>query len=201
MVACLPGLATAPRNPYPLWFAGSLLLWCAFMLWAFVFAWHSRFTGRPVFKTRFEPGLWLAATLYGVACGALALFLTDPPLRRILPTDFPSSLHQWVAMSMFQAGFVPLFMTFAPFAFFMRMTRRQSVSLALTVLCGVGVMTMRLRMLDTLPPLPVAATLLVMRVVGGYVVLYFYLNGGALLVWWAGLLVQARLLLDVAAGR
>src|SRR5690242_40187 len=101
------------------------------MLWAFVFAWHFQYTSRPVFKAGFKPKLWMLATVYGLAFAILSHALVDPALRRIMPADYPSDVASWLARSSFQILFVPLFICFAPFAFFMRMTRRQTLATSL----------------------------------------------------------------------
>jgi hypothetical protein len=50
-----------------------------------------------------------------------------------------------------------------------------------------------------LPPISLVVELLVLRVIGGFVGVWFYLRGGTLLVWWVVLLVQLRYLIELAA--
>ncbi len=66
------------------------------------------------------------------------------------------------------------------------------MALPLTILFGVFVLYEKLTTLKTPPPVGLVLELAALRVVGGYLTLYFYLNGGAVLVWWTVLLVQLR---------
>ena len=49
----------------------------------------------------------------------------------------------------------------------------------------------------TLPPIALTAIIMFRSVISGFVSVYFYLNGGALLLWWVSLLLQLRLLLEL----
>ncbi len=174
-----------------------MLFLCVFLMWAFVFAWHTEYSGHRVFATPFKPGLWSAATLYAVGAALLIHWVLDPAIQRIEPRDYPDNTVQWAAMASFQLGLGPLCVCFSPFAFFMRMSRRQTVATALTVLWAVFVEYSAISRQPHLPPLAITSALMLRSVVGGFVSVYFYINGGALLVWWVGLLLQLRLLLDL----
>ena len=196
-LASLPALATAPGHPYPLSLAASLFFFCVFLLWAFVFAWHFQYTARPVFLPPFQPKLWLSATVYGLLVGLLVWQFLDPSLRQIVPAEYPANTGSWMATSLFQICFGPLYVCFAPFAFFMRLTRRPPVATALTVAWGLFVEYLVLGNHPTLPPVTLTAIIMLRSVISGFVAVYFYLNGGVLLIWWVGLLLQLRLLLEL----
>ena len=101
-------------------------------------------------------------------------------------------------MALFSLALDSLFLTFAPFAFFMRLFRKQDLCMALTVLFGVFVLFLKLRSGAKLPPMSLALELTALRVAGGFVGLFFYLRGGALLVWWMVLIQQCRHAIDLA---
>ena len=196
-VACYPRLAMWSERTHSVLFLWLMLLWAVFVLWAFVFAWQWDYGHRPVLGLDFQPKLWMAATLCGVAWAALLHFLIDPQLRVISPKEFPTDGNSWLAMSLFAMGFDPLFLCFAPFAFFVRLSQRQEASVALTVLFGVLVFWLRLHYSPVLPPALFLAAMMVIRIVAGFLSVYFYLRGGALLVWWVALILQLRHLMDL----
>jgi hypothetical protein len=190
-LACYPRMAAASDARAPLLFTWLILLWCQFVLWAFVFAWQVEYSHHPVFGGRFRPKIWALATLCGVVWAFLFHF-QDPQYRLLAPADYPTDLNSWVAMTLFALALQPLFTYFAPFAFFIRLSREASVAVPLTVLFGVFVLYEKLITLKTPPPVGLVLELAALRVLGGYLTLYFYLNGGVVLVWWTVLLVQLR---------
>ena len=193
---CLPRLTSAPGRG-PLWLLWPLLVWCAFMLWAFVFAWQPDYVRRPIFYSSFRPQLWLVASLYGLAWAILHHFVFDPPLRRVAPASFPADVNGRLAIALFTLALAPLFSCFAPFAFFARIIRRLDVAAFLTVLFDIFILYSQLSILAALPPFWITVGMLVACVVSGSLTLYFYYQGGALLVWWVLLLVQSRHFFDL----
>ena len=71
-LVCYPRFAQWQSN-YATWYAEAVMFFGSFVLWAFVFAWHTEHAGRPVFNHRIEPRLWLAATVAGLLGCVLAL--------------------------------------------------------------------------------------------------------------------------------
>ena len=200
-LACLSALITAPSHPYPSSFEVPIFFCCVSLLWAFVFAWHFQYTTRPVFLAPFKPKFWLEASAYAVIVGVLEYRLLDPPLRQLMPGEFPSDTTSWLAMCAFQVLFVPLFTCLAPYAFFMRLLQRPAAAMSLTVLWGVVIAYARLSSVPTLPALTVTAMIFLTRVVGGFAAVYFYLNGSVWLIWWIALLLQLRLWLEITVAR
>jgi hypothetical protein len=198
-LACYPRLAMWSERTHSVLFLWLMLLWAVFVLWAFVFAWQWEYGHRPVLGLTFSPKLWAIATLCGVAWAALLYFLIDPQLRVITPKEFPTDGNSWLAMSLFAIGFDPLFLCFAPFAFFARLSRRPEVPVALTVLFGISVFWLRMHYSPVLPAPGFIALMMTMRLAAGFLSVWFYLRGGALLVWWVALILQLRHLLDLAA--
>ena len=175
----------------------SVIFLCAIVLWAFVFAWHARQTLRPVFTLKIELAPFAVATLAGMlGAAALSLFL-DPALRRTNPEDYPADLEQWLAVTLFTVGFAQLVLIFAPFAFFVRLSRNWRVAMVLTVLFGVFVLALKAGSSPRPFPLPLLAALLLVRVAAGVMDVIFYLRGGVVLVWWLGFLIEARHLLNL----
>ena len=121
----------------------------------------------------------------------------DPQLRPSAPRDYPQSWGAWLAMGLFALAFEPLFLCFAPYAFFVRLFRRQELALALTVSWGIYILALRLGASPKLPPMWVVAELMALRLLSGVGWVYFYLKGGALLIWWMVLLVHLRFVADL----
>ena len=194
--ACYPRLANAQELLKPLWAAWLILLWCAFMLWAFVFAWHAEYSGQPVFGRGFPWRDWTLATAFSLAWAAAMYFLMDTQLRQITPADYPIDWRHWSAMTLFSVAFEPLCLCFAPFAFFVRLTRRPGSALAWTVAFGILMLYFRLNSSKALPPPIVAVELMGLRILAEFTSVYFYLRGGAGLIWWMALLSQLRLVFE-----
>lgn len=190
-VACYPRLAEWPGR-YVLWYAATVMLFGSFVLWAFVFAWHTAFTGQPVFRGKVSPQLWLGATLSAAAVALVLHVFLDPTFRQRTPADYPTSVEDWLAKTAFAVAFYPLFLTFAPFAWSLRLLRRVPLAAGFTVLFGVFVMSIKMQSSPTPLPSVVFWELLGLRLVVGGCSVFFYLRGGAGLAWWWTLLLQLR---------
>src|SRR5579871_650523 len=139
-VACYPRLSLWPERAHLVFPMCLMLFVCTFVLWAFAFAWQKPYADREVIANGFNLKIWIAATALSLAWAALLHFDIDPQLRLVTPKEFPDSWTMWVAMALFALALNPLFLLFAPFAFFMRLSRLQKFSMALTVLFGVFVL-------------------------------------------------------------
>jgi hypothetical protein len=197
-IACYPRLLLWTKRAHPLWYLEATIFLGAIVLWAFVFAWHSKYCKRPVFTLKLRGATVAAATLAGVL-GALALhFFLDPALRLRTPEDYPSNLREWMAITLFTLGFSQLFLLFAPFAWLLRLLRNRRAAAVLTVLFGVFVLVIKTSSSPQPYPAALFAALLLARILSGCLGVYFYLRGGVLLVWWLGLLIEARHLISIA---
>lgn len=195
-LVCYPRFALW-QTPFPIWHLELVLLLGGFVLWAFVFAWHTPFTGQPVFKFPLNLRLFAMATLAGLLVAAGLHWLLDPTFRARTPGDYPTTQAQWLGMTLFALAFHPLFLIFAPLAWALRLFRRLWIAIAFTVLFGVFVMVVKTQSAPTpLPPL-VFLELLGLRLTLGTVAIFFYLRGGVLLVWWWQFLLQLRHLLTL----
>lgn len=190
-LVCYPRLATATNLHYTTWYLESLLFLGGIVLWAFVFAWHTKYSGTPVFTLNI--GLWplVLATVSGVLAAVL-LLRGDPTLRARTPADYPTNFQQWVAMTLFSLAFTQLFLVFAPFAWLMRLFRRKETAWLMTVLFGLFVLGVKNRAPAAPMPPMLFLGLLIFRIVAGFLSVYFFLRGGVLLVWWWTLLLQSR---------
>ncbi len=204
--AALAAVATAlvcyPRfalwhTPYPIWYLELVLLLGGFVLWAFVFAWHPPFAGRPVFKFPIAPRLLSGATFAGLVIATILHWWLDPTFRTRTPADYPTSLPQWFGMTLFAVAFHPLFLTFAPLAWALRLFRRLGVAIAFTIGFGTFVMVIKTQSAPTALPPMVFVELLVLRLTLSSLAIFFYLRGGVLLVWWWTFLLQLRHLLTL----
>lgn len=192
VLVCYPRLAWASHLAYPLWYLEAILFLGGIVLWAFVFAWHTQYTGRQVVTLSVASASFWMATAAGLA-GALILRLAvDPVLRTRTPDDYPATLAQWLAMTLFSLGFSQLFLVFAPFAWLMRLLRREDWAAVLTVVFGVFVLALKHRASPLAMPPGLLLELLLVRIAAGCLSVYFFLRGGVGLVWWWGLLLQGR---------
>lgn len=196
-LACYPQLALQPIPQLPVWFLEANLFVCAIILWGFVFAWHAPHTGRPVFMFKQEPRTFLIATVAGLGVAAIFHLCFDPALRAKFPKEYPKDLQAWAASVPFSFGLTQLFLTFGPCDWAMRLAKDRRAALIFAGLFAAFVQWMKIRTLGTpVSPLLVTA-LLATRFAGGFLAAWFYLRGGALLVYWWALLVAGRHLLDV----
>lgn len=177
---------------HPLWYLEAVTFCGGFVLWAFVFAWHTQSTQRPVFTLRIGPGAWAMATAAAVLMAFILHRFLDPSLRQTTPEDYPRNLSQWAAMTLFSLALNQLFLVFAPFAWLMRLCRRQAMAVALTVLFGVVVLLLKTRLSPEPFPTALLAALVGARLLLGLLTVGFYLQGGVLLASWCALLIQAR---------
>jgi hypothetical protein len=194
---CLPRLVLWKTRVYPLWYLEALLFLGSLMLWAFVFAWHTPYTRGPVFTLRIPGRIFVAASLMALGFGLLLGVLVDPAVRKLVPREYPGSLGEWLAMTLFNLCFAQLFLVFAPLAWLARLFKGRTVAIPLTVLFGIFVMVLKNESAaKPLPPLLFSGVLLV-RVAVAFMTIFFLLRGGVLLVWWCGLLIQSRHLLNL----
>ena len=195
-LACIPRIAIWQDRPYAVPFMSVTMLFCTFVLWAFVFAWHEQYSGCRVFNLRFQPVLWTVGTVYALAAAASEHFSLDDKLRIITPQVYPTDWSSWAAMSLFSLSLEQLFLCFAPFAFFIRLSHRQTTAVGFTIVFGLFVVFLNLNSGKSLPGMGLTAELIALRVVSAFVNVFFYLKGGVLLVWWIGLVIQLRHLLE-----
>lgn len=199
-VLCLPRVWVWTPRKYPLWYLETLLFLGGTVLWGFVFAWHSKYAHRPVINLRIDPKLFAGLTVGGIALSLILCLWFDPTVSARSPEDYPKSLFDWVASTLFSLAFTQLFLIFAPFAWLMRLFQNQRISFALTIIFGVFVLLIRQQSSASALPPELLVGLVALRMMSGTVALWVYLRGGALLVWWWILLLQARHLLVIVRG-
>jgi hypothetical protein len=100
-------------------------------------------------------------------------------------------------MSLFSAALQPLFFLFAPFAFFIRLSKNRRVSLVLTIVFVMLLVTLKARQNQIALPTTMAAGFLLTRILAGFLALHFYLRGGLLLLLFWGIPIQLRYLIDL----
>jgi len=101
---CWLRIATAPHQPYPVWYLEAVVLLGSIVLWGFVFAWHTQYTQRPVFTWKVSMGPLSLATTTGLAAALFWHFAIDSWLRVKVPEDYPTTMEQWLAMTFFSLG-------------------------------------------------------------------------------------------------
>jgi hypothetical protein len=195
-----PRLALWQQRPYPLWSLVSMIFLGGTVLWAFVFGWHTKYTQRPVFTLKLEPWAFLSATLAAMLVAAVLDVSLDPALRLRAPEDYPASLEQWIAATLFGLSFIQLFLLFAPFAWSLRVFQSRLAAILFTVSFGAFVAVLKAHSSPAPIPSSLLSALIISRTIVGLLSLYFYLRGGVLLVCWWGLALQARLLLHLESG-
>jgi hypothetical protein len=196
-LACHLRLAQWLARTDPVWLLEAVIFFCSIVLWGFVFAWHTPYTGRPVFTVKIEPRLFGAVTLAGVVVATAFHLLLDPALRLRTPEEYPADLPQWLALALFSLAFNQLFFVFAPFAWLIRLFHNVRVTIVLTVLFGAVVLAYKIHS----SPAPISpllfAAFLTGRIAMGFLAVTFYWRGGVLLSWWWTLLIEARHMLSL----
>ena len=190
---CYPRFLLWNQRPQPLWYLEAVTFCGGFVLWAFVFAWHTQYTKRPVILVRIRWHDWALATAAGVLMAFVHYVFLDPSLRQTTPEDFPTQELQWVGMTLFSLALNQLFLVFAPFAWLLRLFGRPSFAVMLTIVFGVIVLVLKTRISPAPFPASLLTTLLGTRILLSVLSISFYLRGGVLLASWFALLVQARL--------
>lgn len=173
---------------------------CAIVLWAFVFAWHQTYTQRPIFWVKWDLKIFSAVTLAGLISANLWHWWLDPVLKQKMPDEFPADGQQWLAHTVFSLGFSQLFLTFAPFDWWMRLCRHQKASVVLTALFGVAIVALKLDAKHAAVSPELWAVLLIAKFIGGVLLAFFYLRGGMALAWWWAFLIETRHLADYIPG-
>jgi hypothetical protein len=194
-VLSLPRMMLWTTRPFSIWYHEANILFCGFVLWAFVFAWHTEYSPRPVFTLKIKLPVFAAATLAGIVTGLVLHWLVDPPLKIRNPQDYPVDFQHWVATTLFALAFTQLFLLYAPFAWVIRLFHNEKVAMWFTVALGVLVLALKSNSSPTPLPTSLLLELLVLRIASAWFAIWFYLRGGILLVWWLGFLIEARHLL------
>lgn len=198
-LASYPRLALWTERRYGLVYLEAMLFLCSIVLWAFVFAWHTKYTHRPIFTPRPGVAPILIATLSGIGGALLWHFWFDPTLRTLTPLEYPEDITHWVALVLWTLAFTQLCLVFAPFAWLMRLFQNIRMATILTVLFGAFVMIIKNRASPTPMPWELFVEVLVMRLVVGFLAVYLLVRGGLPLVWWWALLFLSRHLLTLGA--
>src|SRR5581483_2481051 len=167
--ACCPSFLLWPERSAPVWFLEAAVFLCGLVLWSFVFAWHTHYTGRPVWISKPERKWFAVATVLAIGMDLAYYFFIDPTLRAKAPHEFPSDLPHWFAEVLFALSLNQLFVLFAPFAFFIRLFRRSLAAAILTALFGVFILTNKLSMLPGSLPSSLVALLIIGRFAGAYI--------------------------------
>ena len=140
--------------------------------------------------------MFTAVTLVGLVSGAAWHFWLDPVLKQAMPDELPADWQHWLAATLFSLGFSQLFLTFAPFDWWMRLCRHQKASIILTALVGVGIVALKLDAKEVALSSGLWVVLLTAKFIGGLLLAIFYLRGGMALAWWWAFLIETRHLPD-----
>ena len=196
-LACYPRFLLWDKRVVPVWFLEVVIFVTSIVLWSFVFAWHTTYGNRPFWVSK--PGLkwFFATTVAALVAGAVSHVFFDPPLRSIAPDDFPPDLSHWFADLLFAVAFNQLFLVYAPFAWSIRLFRRQTMAAVLTVFFGLFILVNKLSTYAAPISPSLYLALLIGKIISGILVITFYLRGGWLLASWWMVLVETRYLFDV----
>ena len=194
---CFPRLAVWSDRQHPLWLLSLTLAWASFILWSFVLGWRPQDTHRSILAVKARPALWITATFAGLAGAVVLHRYIDSVLQPLVPGDYPDTHKAWLAMTLFTLGFDQLFLCFAPFAFFARLSHNKRAAASLTVLFGLALLCLKLHSLALQISPFFIAELILWRTAVGLLTLCFYLKGGALLAWWWVLVLQLRHLITL----
>jgi hypothetical protein len=197
-ILSLPRMVLWEDRRFPLWYPEATILFCGFVLWAFVFAWHTEYTHRPVFTLKIKPRVLATATVAGLVIGLALHFWIDPLVRPAAPKDFPPDVKHWAAATMFSLAFTQLFLLYAPFYWAMRLFRNEKAALWITTAFGILVLLLRNNSLPTGLAAWLLTALGMFKITGIFFGVWFYLRGGIFLVWWLQLLLESRHLITFA---
>lgn len=193
---CAPRILLWNKRLFPVWYLEATLFFGGFVLWAFVFAWHTEYSRRPFFTAKISSPLFASATLAGVLAAFGLRFFLDSGFRLITPEDYPPDVEHWIASVLFALAFTQLLLFYAPFAWLMRLFHNIQAATWLTVAFNALVLLLKTHASPTPPPIFIVLESLALRIAFAYFAIWFYLRGGILLVTWLGLLIEARHLLD-----
>jgi hypothetical protein len=141
--------------------------------------------------------IWLAVLGGGIIGFDVLDRFVDPTLRQLVPEDYPATRDAWVAQTLFHIGLDPLFLGFAPFAFFHRLSHRVATATGLTLAFGMALVYAKLRMLPADVGTLFGAFLFVWRLMVGAFGLWLFLRGGILPALVASGLMQLRHLIHL----
>lgn len=190
--ACYPRLALWFDRPRDVSFLETAVFGSAFFLWGAVFAWHEKYSGRPVVSVPFRKAPWAAATALGLAGAALMCFFLDPVLRPLTPEVYPTTAQAWLAQLFFTTAFAQLCLCFAPLAFGLRLLPTPSHAAVAAVVWALGVTVLKfVGMPVAVSPL-VSVAVLAARGVSAALCVWFYWEGGLPLALWWTLVQEAR---------
>jgi hypothetical protein len=195
-LACYPRLSLWLQRPAPIWYLEITIFVSCVMLWGFVFAWHEPYTGRPVFVFKMDLLPLMVATLAGLAAAAAHHAWVDPVMRSKFPEEYPADLEHWLATVPFVLAFNQLFVLFAPFDWLMRLAKNRWLATSATGLLAAALLLLKAHTLAVPLAPSLLGLLLVARVAAAFLVVWFYLRGGVLLVSWWAFLLECRHLLD-----
>jgi hypothetical protein len=191
---CLPRLSLWSNRGYPIWYLDGVIFIVGFVLWGFVFAWHTKYTGQPVFTLNISARGYAFVTLAGIGVAvALRLFL-DPLAKQAMPEDYPVNLEQWLARCLFALSLDQLFLVFAPVAWLMRLFKSRKIAFVLTVLLGLVVLIFKIQHLHTPITPTLFSALFIARLIAGILSVGIYLRGGGLLTLWLRFVVELHFL-------
>ncbi len=196
-LASLPRVSQWPERPYLTWYLETMIFLGCLVLWGFVFAWHTAYSGRPVFTLKLGAAPLALTTVAGIIVAIALRHLLDPSLRVALPEDFPKTPAQWLAMTLFGLCFTQLFLLFAPLAWALRVFQNRPFAISFTILFGVFVVLLKEDRSATRLPGSLLVWFVLARVVEGLLSVYLYWRGGVILACWWSLLLRARLLIDL----
>ena len=177
-LACYPRFEMWQTRRLPIWYLELVLLTGTFFLWSFVFGWQGLYGGRDPMRPSKSVPLWALATAGALAVAGLHYFVLDPALRPFVPDEYPVSRGAWLAMAISTLTLTQLFVVFAPLAFFLRMSSRRWLAIALTLAFNLFVMLQRSALAPTPVPSPLLAGLIGIRLLGASILVYFYFKGG-----------------------
>jgi hypothetical protein len=194
-ILCLPRYLASPQH-YPIWYLELVTLFGSFVLWAFVFAWHTQYTRRPVFTLNIQPALLIGATLLTALLALAFREWFDPIFRARFPRDYPATVAQWFSFTLYSLAFTQLFLVFAPLAWLMRLTRRLDYAVPMTILFGIAARALQDHNAHLQLSVGLSLGLWLLRCATALLGLWVYLRGGVLLTWWCALILQSRHLLE-----
>lgn len=115
----------------------------AWVMWSFLIGWLPEYGGQKWWKVEgWKPHVPIALAVVVLGNAVLALAL-DPHVRAWVPKDYPRDGISWVAMTGFSGSFEWLFLTAAPYAFAVRLSRHPGFASGFAIVFATFVLMLK----------------------------------------------------------
>ncbi len=133
-ITCLPYLYSKTDDAQLLQLRIAFLFPLAILVAQVAVAWRASDSGTDVYYTAALKKSWPLLLALGIGMSVFSFIVVDPLLKTIRPDFFPQSLSAWAESLPWKALLQPLLLIIAPYAFALRLTRREWAGFVLALL-------------------------------------------------------------------